>query len=197
MDFKELKDKKSTKKKSSSSSDSSKDLKSAIMGAISADMKEDQVGHDEYLVIRKAFLPLVDKPFTMRAQSKLPDGYILKRDISWFKVIGPSGKDHLITYVSRSHDFKIEHFDEGDAPYNRGALERLEKNNDILKNPKRLDDLINYFSEISKYYHALKKLVNDEDDRKMGNYHNPASYDILRALDVDSRILSDIKYGRR
>lgn len=166
----------------------SKQLKAELITILSAELAQNLADYEEYKAIRAMLLPYVGKQLTKKI--KLVDGYTFLYGFNGPEIQAPSGNKHFVCYSSEAFDFKIERFDECNAPYNRGAKERAEKIAGILKRP---EDNLNAYVNLYKAYEVLKSAV--EVNKINDNYINPASYSIEKHLELPFDMLSGVKYG--
>ncbi|HYE69524.1 MAG TPA: antirestriction protein ArdA, partial [Anaerovoracaceae bacterium] len=155
------------------------------------DLQTEIDDHNEFLLLVEALKPLEGKKFTMRAQTKLPEGYVLRKDFNGFVVTSPRGKKHNIIRDSDSANFTIAKFADYDGPYNAGSKGRIEKLRRFTDSPKKMQAVIAAFASLCRAYHRFVAAVDEAESHDAYNF--PAYYDVLRLLKIDSNLMSEIR----
>lgn len=178
-------------------------MKTKIENTLHAELQEEKEDFAEYEMLKSIMKKYEGKKITMRIQNDLPPGFKLQRGFNGFEIKSPrtyqSGgqainKRHFLCYYEKQNEFTLAEFDRANAPYSQGAPERIEKLTAIINNPDKLHECVRVFEGLYKAMEQIKNLLKDMDAKGNDSFYNPAYHAILKAMGIDSRILSDIKY---
>jgi hypothetical protein len=148
--------------------------------------------HNEVLEILKPLNGMALNGRTLN-QKRLGEKFRFVYQYGMFHIEGKNS--HLIGYDS-TPTIDVEKFKEWDACNGSAALNRIEQ----LKNIN-VETAAKVFGAIEKHYELLKFLFGELEREKLGSYHFPAYYDVLRAIqggDSDKYVkLNDFYYLRK
>lgn len=175
-------------------------MKSEIRKILEQHLAKEQADHAQYKMLREILVKYHGKKLTRRIQHDLPDDYHYQVGIVGPEIIYKRNTDdqkrHFVCYNAQQAEFNIEQFDMSDAPYNRGALERIEKLESILNDDNKLTMVSNAFSKLKVAYKRLNEAVALVESEPNDSYHNPAFYELLRFIEVPSRLVSDVHFNK-
>lgn len=172
--------------------------KDSLIKILKDRLTAEQYDHSKHLLIRKSLESQVGKKVTKRFEKLLPEGYRYKEGMNGPEIVDVDGATHYLCYWKDSHEFKLEDFDERNAPWNAGAKGRATKIQMILDDDGDLELYLNHYQEMEKAVKLLEKVIKrDRDGFGSFSYNNPAHYEIMYKLldkmDVSDRYKEELK----
>jgi hypothetical protein len=175
-------------------------MKREIRKILEDQLATEQADYNRHLLLREILTAYVGKKITKRLQRDLPDDYRFGYGLSGYEISykpnTPEEKRHYLCYSQEGISFKIEYFDRADAPYNTGAIERINKLKNILSNEENFLKVYQAVSKLKVAYKRLQQAVEAIEAPPCNSYHNPGFYEILRAIEVPSRLVSDVHFNK-
>jgi len=174
--------------------------KSEFLKAVKTYVEEEKAAIAEHKAIAEMLKPLVGKPINGKTlNSKVLGEFTFGGRYSMYHVKGPL-HEHLIGYSSYPFvslepiEGKTTGFYEMDACSGRAAEERIKQ----IENTD-LDKAFKIFSEIDKSIQKVRTLFGDLERERLGSYHFPPYYDVLRLVDLDEKQiqLTNFYYTRK
>lgn len=175
-------------------------MKKQIINILNAELLRNRDDYSEFLKLREILLQFEGKQLTERVNAKLPEGYRYKKAsyTDSYEIETPNGQTHYVAWKAETYDFKIATFEERDAPYNRGAVDRITKLEAILNNPEKLAEVVKLYTDLQKAFKAFEAASKALYGSSIASsYPNPAFHDLLRALEIPSELVSDANYGKK
>ncbi len=166
-----------------------------IKKELEKDLQRQIADHAEHLELREILTQFDGKKLTARVQNKLPDKY----KYNGHAIVGPEIRNkendhrHFVCYSSEMHAFHIDQFDNRNSPYCNGAKERRKQLEEILGNPEKLEQVTNAFLQLRKTFLKFEQAVEVVSESR-NDFENPAHYDLLRLMQVPSRLVSDVRF---
>ena len=157
---------------------------------------------NEHDAIKAILQPLEGKPIDGRTLNKKVLGdFKFTHEYGMYHITGKYR--HLIGYSSSENRIAIDKtdysrgFEYFDNCHGNAARERIKQVQGIDR-----DKVFSIFSQIELHFNALRQLFGDIEREKLGSYHFPAYYDVLRAVysnekDTDNIKLTDFYYIRK
>jgi hypothetical protein len=171
-------------------------MKTIILNLLHEQLCSEQQGLDEHEAIKNFLTPFDGMPITKKIWKTLPPEWEVNSLAGMTHIkIKATGQNHLIAYHS-DYVVKIDMLERYDAPYSKGARERMEQIQVILNNPVVLNRYVKAYTSIQKNYNGLKKQVKEMKDGLLKKFQNPADGEMLRLLRIPSGILSDIYFDK-
>jgi len=148
---------------------------------------------NEHDAIKAILQPLEGKPIDGRTLNKKVLGdFKFTHEYSMYYITGKH--QHLIGYSSSENRIAIDKtdysrgFDYFDNCHGNAARERIAQIKALDKEKAKA-----LFCQIESHFNALRQLFGDVEREKLGSYHFPAYYDVLRAIYSDEKERDNVK----
>ncbi len=152
-----------------------------IKAAILQDIQEDIESIKSHDAVKEILKQAEGKPINGRSlPEKKLNGYKMRTLAGMFH-LDKGGKSHLIGYNSDPF-VNLENFERFDACHGSAAKERIEQNNALLNDEKRLSELVKLITLAHTHYEGLKQTIKDIESKDFDAYHFPAHYDVMRLI---------------
>lgn len=136
----------------------------------------------EYLTTKEG------KPANGTTFRKLPDNCKLTHKYGMTYIVYNDGTRETQHLVSHGELIGKVDWDEKDAPYGRGAKERIDKLNRFLNDEALLNKVVQFQNNKAVAVNALLQMKNDAD---INGYQFPAFYEVFR---VNEDLKRELKY---
>jgi hypothetical protein len=169
--------------------------KSELKNLLLADLERNKKDLKEHELLKESLKDQDGKPFTKHFEKKLPDGWKLNIRYGLIQTGKPPKENqHLLGWVSNG-GFNLSDFDRANSANCEGSKSRINQLEYWLM-PENFNELHKAYSKLSKAFETVYNTVKNIEDNKMGSFHLPIHYELLKEIGLPDRLFSNIVYSK-
>jgi len=163
-------------------------------------LAQNKSDYNDFSLIREALKSIDGQSFTTKRLEKAlnPIGFNFRIHCGMYYVSREKDdkryNDHLVGYQTNPV-INAEKVADFDSWANAGALSRVNQCEYWLEE-NNFKELLAVYTKLEKAYKSVKDALNEIEGNKMGSFHVPVHYDLLRIAGIEPSVASEIRRGK-